>query len=647
MRSTGRWPIYILVFVVASITLINVRLSLYQVDSQNGTEYAIEQDLLRIVLSRSAASPLSGKLEERDIVHKQITEQYPPIIPGQGSVYQPRETEKWSSALFQERTSRNATELIPQQSVVKLSKSKSTLALAGNPYKSQLPKVQAQSDQGDIKPPRVSPPTDRQLFQSVDDLLPIRPQLKILTENFDNSTINPILPSAKVRSNVLTGWNLEIPLDYSIEASMTSTVPWSNCTTLAFYEGRLRSGFRNQIMAFVILILEANNKFSKLEALQPHGQVLLRSLGQKDTYGTNSFIPFAKLWDVAHWNSHYPRLPRLVDYDPILHSQFNFDNTRWYRTPLFDNNTMAEDSFSPAANWFGTYGLFATPKPKRPYAYGYQHKLMAAYTFYAKGKGPYASNLKSNTGNHRNPAEILMLQGAMRPHPDLQTIIDRLLIQASLLPPNQSTAAFESTTRPLQLEYMTLHARVEPDMQKHRVCRDKKVINLTDIFDFMERKWSEPPVSKIFMPINRQYLEREGDIYNHGDKGTRNRPKVDKKKFLQEKRKINWIAVENLQALNRARDQGLWGGRAKVFEFGAQALNGTSYADKPSTAGAMLNFFISVPAKIFIGTEVSSFSHDLLATRFFRGYSQNYKYLPDGLHEWTPLGTIDPPGFAC
>ena len=71
-------------------------------------------------------------------------------------------------------------------------------------------------------------------------------------------------------------------------------------------------------MAFSILVLHAKK--------QGHGQFLLRSLGQKDTYGTNRFIPFAKLWDVAHWNSHYPALPRLVDYDPILHSQFNLYN---------------------------------------------------------------------------------------------------------------------------------------------------------------------------------------------------------------------------------------------------------------------------------------------------------------------------------
>ena len=160
------------------------------------------------------------------------------------------------------------------------------------------------------------------------------------------------------------------------------------------------------------------------------------------------------------------------------------------------------------------------------------------------------------------------------------------------------------------------------------------MLNLTDIFDFIEAKWpNDPPVTKIFMPINRQYLEKEGLI--------------DEAKVKPNDPKINWVAVENLKALNRARDEGLWGGRVKVIEFGANALQDTVYADRPSTAGAMLNFFIAIKAKIFIGTEVSSFSHDLLATRFFRNYMENYKYLPDGLHDWTPPGTIDPPGFGC
>ena len=498
-----------------------------------------------------------------------------------------------------------------------------------------LPKVQAWPDNGDVKPPKMFPPTDRKLFETIEDLLSFQSDLEGLAANHHTtSDTNPMQPSMMDIKNPLSLLNVEIPLGYSVEAPVTSTIPWSNESTMAFYEGRFYSGFRNQIMAFMILIFESQRERSEGKTRKRrHGQILLRSLGQKDTYGTNSFIPFAKLWDVVHWNSHYPRLPRLVDYDPTLHSQFNYDNTRWFRTPKFSNSSsppLPEGVTEPRSDMFGTYGLFVSATPTRPYAFGYQHKMMGAYVHYAKGKGEYIG--PKGSGHQRNPAEILMLQGAMRPHPELQAILDRLLQNSSLLDQGQSTANTGTLSAPLQLDYLTLHARVEPDMQKHVMCRDKKVLNLTDIFGFMEEKWKDPPVSRIFMPINRQYLELEGDLSRKKKRG---------------KAEVNWIAVENLNALNRARDEGLWGGRAKVLEFGTNALEGTSYWNKPSTAGAMLNFFIGVPAKVFIGTEVSSFSHDILATRFFRGYQENYKYLPGGLMDWTPPGTRDPSGFQC
>ena len=135
---------------------------------------------------------------------------------------------------------------------------------------------------------------------------------------------------------------------------------------------------------------------------------------------------------------------------------------------------------------------------------------------------------------------------------------------------------------------------------------------------------------------------------------------------------INWVAVRNLELLNRitnhknAKDGeflgGLWNGKIPVVEFGSEALHGTVYEHRPSTSGAILNFFLGLDADIFIGTEVSSFSHDILNTRFFRGFStseknvqddknnlreNNYKYLPSGLEEWITNNMTAPPGFQC
>lgn len=374
---------------------------------------------------------------------------------------------------------------------------------------------------------------------------------------------------------------------------------FGNTSTMAgLKQGFFYSGFRNQMMAFTAMVLDCKK--------ESHGQILLDTLKQKDTYGSNKKIPFERLWDVGYWNSFYPLLPRLVRPDPVIHDQWDAEHNRFY---------WYNGSFTDANN--STWSKEST----RPYKDEKQHHLFAAYIGYTKGKGRLGTGLDG----HRHPAEILMLRGAMRPHPKLRKIIDGFL--ASL---QNGTDATEP------VEYMTLHARIEPDMQKHPVCRQFKVLNLTDIFDWIEEKWPDPPAKHIFMPINRQMLEKEGseDVVNYFQK--RNQTE-----------KINWIAVNNLRALNEARDKGLWNGRAKVFEFGANALKDTEFAGIPSTTGALVNFFIAIHGNIFIGTKISTYAQDIVTTRFFRNNMENYIYLPDGLHDWTPPGTIDPPQFSC
>lgn len=193
------------------------------------------------------------------------------------------------------------------------------------------------------------------------------------------------------------------------------TKAWSNVTTTTYFQGHFYAGYRNQIMAFTALVMEA--------ALQKHGQILLTGLRHKDTFGSNKKMPHEFLFDVEHWNSHYPALPRLVTWDPALHDQLN-------------------------CRGFNPHWTIENPElnATRPFAYGRQSRLLGQYKRYSKGKGTLAKKF-------RNPVELLMLRGAMRPHPDLRAIADRLI--ASKVGEGK--------------EYMTLHARVEPDMQAHNV----------------------------------------------------------------------------------------------------------------------------------------------------------------------------------
>jgi hypothetical protein len=352
-----------------------------------------------------------------------------------------------------------------------------------------------------------------------------------------------------------------------------ATAPDPDLSTLAYFQTAFYQGFRNQGMAFTAFVMyAAENNIS---------QILLPTMRWKDLYGTDRFIPHEKLFDVVHWNSFYPVLPRLVSYHPVAHRHFNNSKNKWaIRNPQ-------KTATHPLA-----YGIFKT--------------LFEDYKKYNKrirsaGESPLL-----------NPVDLSIMRGAFRPHPDLQQHIQRL---AGSMDDQTSDGS----------SYMALHARVEPDMQRHTFCRKIKVLNLQAIFDSMQKKFPEPPASKLFIAINRPMLETEGEDPD-GE---------------------NQVAVENLAVLNRASVEGLWGGRVKVFEAGMPSVNNTRYNEYPGISGSVVDYFLAVGAKVFVGTPVSSFSVDLIAARFYRGNKANYHYFPKGLKLATANNSSVPPHFNC
>jgi len=158
--------------------------------------------------------------------------------------------------------------------------------------------------------------------------------------------------------------------NYSLQPA-SSTAPWPNLTTIAFDAGRFYSGYRNQMMCFVIFVMQARR--------QNISQILFDSLNMKDTYGTNKNFPFADLWDLERWNSVYPRLPRLVRYDPYLHDQWNPKQHRMHRCKK--------------APFCRADGRGATEQSQRPVSVGSQNYLLTAYLRYAgKLRGPFVQN---------------------------------------------------------------------------------------------------------------------------------------------------------------------------------------------------------------------------------------------------------------
>lgn len=148
---------------------------------------------------------------------------------------------------------------------------------------------------------------------------------------------------------------------------------------------------------------------------------------------------------------------------------------------------------------------------------------------------------------------------------------------------------------------------------------------LSEIFDLLQERFKEPPFDTIVIAVNRALLLEEG-------KNTTSQ---------------NRIAVENLRVLNLANERGLWGGKVRVFEAGMPSLKGTRFEKYPGISGAITDYFLAVQANLFVGSEVSSFSTDVIASRFFRGKRENFFYLPRKVELATHDNSTYPPRFTC
>jgi hypothetical protein len=305
------------------------------------------------------------------------------------------------------------------------------------------------------------------------------------------------------------------------------------------------------------------------------------SLRHKDTLGTEQLIPHQALFDVPYFNSLYPDLPiRFVLCDTA------WDNAT--RTQCQNATIMSEGQ----SHMFGLYVRYRR----------------------LTGKGGLA------LPGQRHPVDLAIVKGAFRPHPWLRAIIQKLLQDK-----------FQTTN--VTDKFFTLHARVEPEMLRHQPCWQYKEMNLTKIFQMLEDTFPEPPAPYMFLPINRDNMEKEGDP---------NHPKMAEFNNM-----TNFIAVENLETLNRAVRHGLWGGRVQVFEFGSHSLVGTRYQQRAAIVGGLVNFYIALQSKVFIGTQISTYSMELMTQRFYQGNLENFKYLPTGIERWTSETTTTLETFSC
>ena len=187
----------------------------------------------------------------------------------------------------------------------------------------------------------------------------------------------------------------------------------NHISTIAYRHGPF-GGFRNQFMTFGGIMLGMKQ--------QNFSQVIVQSIKWKDLFGTNQRLRHDLFFDVEHWNSFYPQLPRFVEYNKSLHPDVH----------IFGK------SKNPSLKW----NVNDLSKAKNPCAFG-DTGLQA--------QNRYKEYVKRVTNGiqTRSPVDLLMLRGAFRPHPDLQLIINNFI-----------------RSNRLDDGFIALHARIEPDMQK-------------------------------------------------------------------------------------------------------------------------------------------------------------------------------------
>lgn len=403
----------------------------------------------------------------------------------------------------------------------------------------------------------------------------------------------PIVPTSTASDEQNITKSLYNKEEYTNQLEMI-TKPFANETTGAqFYKQGFWGGFVNQLQKFVGLMILAHE--------QNHKQILLPSIRWRDQHGSLAHLRHELLFDVVHWNSFYPILPRFVTHDPVLHSDVGIEimSRQYYWKPKILWKETKE-AIENATNVF-PLGLFDAQ--------------------YSNKYGQYTRDI-TERGYPRDEWEIVMTATALRPHPEVQQLVDNYLDTFSKQIERAKNQESGSS------DYMLLHARVEPDMQVHTPCQDKKVTNFTDILTSIQDHFSEPPANNLILALDRGLLE----------------------KGVDDPKNTNELQKYNLKVLNEVVTNGLWGGRVKVLEAGRTFMEKSGhpyYGRFPSLMGSIVDFFLAQNSKVFIGTEVSSWSNAVTRFRFYNNKKQNYVYRPGNVIQDTLDDLKAPHPFLC
>jgi len=265
--------------------------------------------------------------------------------------------------------------------------------------------------------------------------------------------VNPVkVPKMEYQYNAT---EYKLLLDESMNPRM-NIINTANSNSTAWLFRNPWAGLCNQYMMFIgAIFVSAENR---------HGQIIEETIQWKDTYGHEQYLQHHKLFDILHWNSFYPQLPRLVRYDKEVHPDIKVRGTKvkiegkWYLKAAFVQSTVGnrEETFRLATNpvpiWEAEGEMFRKYKRfmkehehehEHDHEHEHEHDHDAPLSFEKKGIDIYKT----------------IMNGAFRPHPEIQVMIDRFIDEKI------------NTDEEDRGGIMVLHARVEPDMQNHPVCK--------------------------------------------------------------------------------------------------------------------------------------------------------------------------------
>ena len=430
----------------------------------------------------------------------------------------------------------------------------------------------------------------------------------------------------------------------------------------------LLGGYRNQVLRFIAFVVHASEQ-NVSQLLLPS---LLWSTQIYDPRNNNSGgndgqwfpIPFSWLFDVDYWNTHSDHLPILVN-----HSRLQaFPADCWMEPSEFDsifhvyNETNIIES-NPRTNAHVFYYNFCSPQSNpnvgtgctvvlnhlqraallqgviRPLALNVSIPVLTGERLV----NPRAIDFAPFTKNCTNP---LVYGGGRksgilwnsylsykRRHSDVSNVSKLSIatdawIYRALRPAEvwRNVAKQCIAKHAPSGEYIALHARLELEMMGHPCGADMEK-NLTRILEYIHDLYVEQNASfktlGLFIAVSRSGMEERGSrLYSL----------------------FRSYADENLLTLNRITEEPLRSlinqtnvGMLQAFECGEKALR-QYYSLNPSTPDhgsllqSVINFYIAVSSKIFIGVAGSSYSTDILTTRFWLGKgSSNYRYTQNGI----------------